>query len=161
MPTAASHAWLPSRARRVVLDGFTPVPRGVVPTVAAPLVWPPKDPGDVLDYELDIQEALLGNPGDSIATIDVVISPNAAGDLTMSSATADGTVAIFWFTAGQAGTNYSVQVVIGTVNGRIISRVILLPVQALSSTTVPGPVLTTQTGAVITDGSGNPIQIGS
>jgi hypothetical protein len=161
MPTATSHVWRPSRARRVVLDGFAPVPRGVIPTVVGSLVWPPKDPGDVLDYELDIEEALLGNPGDSIATIDVVITPDATGDLAMTGTTADGAVAVFWFSAGQAGTTYSVQVSIGTVNGRTLSRVIFLPVQALSSVTLPGPVLTTDTGAVITDQSGNPILTGS
>ena len=73
----------------------------------------------------------------------------------------DGKVAVLWFSAGQAGTVYSVQVQIGTVNGRVIGRTVLLPVQALATQAPPTSVLTTAAGAVVTDQNGNPILIGS
>lgn len=161
MPTAASHVWRPSRARRVVLDGFVPIPRGVIPTPAPALVWPAKDPADVLDYELDISAALTGNPGDSIATLDVTITPNAAGDVVLNSSAADGPIAVLWMAKGQIGITYSVQVSIGTTNGRTLSRAILLPVQALSISAVPAAALTTSSGTVITDQNGNPILVGN
>jgi hypothetical protein len=160
MPTTASHVWRPSGARRVVLDGFTPVPRGTIPSVPAPLTWPAKDPADILDYEFEIAAALLGNRGDSIASIDVAITPDATGDLTLSSTIADGAIAVFWFAGGQIGTIYVVQITIGTVSGRTISRAVLLPVLSLATTTAPIEALTTDTGAIVTDQSGNPILIG-
>jgi ribosomal protein S28E/S33 len=161
MPTVATHVWRPSIARRVILDGFVPVPRGVIPAAPLALVWPAKDPGDVLDYELDIGAALRGNRGDSITTIDVVSTPGNPGDLVVDSVTADGETVVLWLAAGQTGTIYSVQITIGTSNGRTINRAVLLPVQALAMPSIPAAVLTTTSGAVVTDQNGNPILIGS
>jgi len=160
MATTATHVWRPSGARRIVLDGFAPVPRGTVADTPAPLAWPAKDPADVLDYEFDVSAAMIGNRGDSIATLDVAITPNATGDLTMSNAVADGAIAVFWFAAGQVGTIYVAQITIGTTSGRTISRAVLLPVQSLATAANPTNALTTDTGAVVTDQNGNPILIG-
>ncbi len=162
MPTTATHVWRPSGARRVVLDGFAPVPRGTVAAAPAPLAWPAKDPADVLDYELEISAALLGNHGDGISTIDVTITPSGnAADLTLNSTTADGPIAVFWFGAGNIGTVYVVQISIGTNSGRTLSRAVLLPVQALTAVTAPVSSLTTDSGAIVTDQNGNPILIGA
>ncbi len=157
MPTTVTHVWRPSIARRVVLDGFVPVPRGAS---AAPsvLVWPAKDPADVLDYELDITAALAGNDTDTIATVDVVTVPT---DLVCTATAADGNLVILWLSAGTAGTTYSVRVSIGTAGGRSIARAIQLPVQSLANSAAPAGSLTNGAGAVITDQNGNPILIGS
>jgi hypothetical protein len=157
MPTQASHVWKPSSARTVTLDSFIPVPRGAIATAPAPLNWPTKDPADILDYQLDISRAFVGNDGDSIQTLDATISPANPGDLTLNAATADGPIAVFWFAQGQAGTVYTVTVVIGTTNGRTVQRSILLPVLSLSTPSVPVTALETDTGIVITDQNGNPI----
>ncbi len=161
MPTTATHLWRPSGARRVVLDGFAPVPRGTIPTTPSPLVWPAKDPADALDFEFDITEALLANRGDSIATLDVTLSPAGPGDLSLTQTAVDGAIAILWLAGGQIGTTYSVTLTIGTSNGRTISRIVLLPVQSLATAPAVLNALQTNTGAVITDQSGNPILIGS
>jgi hypothetical protein len=160
MPTVASHLWRPSTARRVVLDGFVPIPRGTLPIAARPLVWPAKDPADVLDFEIEIGPALAGNDGDGIATIDVVVVPAGPGGLVVNSMAADGTRAVFWLSGGQVGTTYSVQITLGTAGGRTIGRAVLLPVQSLAAATPPLNALTDDTGAVITDQAGNPILIG-
>ncbi len=157
MATQASHVWKPSNARTVTLDSFIPVPRGSVATAPAPLNWPTKDPADILDYQFDISPAFVGNDGDSIQTLDAEISPSNPGDLTLNGATADGPTAVFWFAEGQAGTVYTITVLIGTTNGRTIQRSILLPVLSLSTLTVPVTALETGTGLVITDQNGNPI----
>jgi hypothetical protein len=162
MSTAlTTHVWHASSARRLVLDGFLPVPRGTVPAAPAPLVWPAKDPSDVLDYEFDISPALSGNEGDGIAGVTVSITPNAVGDLTLNSSAADGAVVVLWLAGGQAGTTYSVAITTTTQTGRIIGRAVLLPVQALAVAVVPASALTTEAGAVVTDQSGNPILLGS
>ena len=157
----ATHVWKPSSSRRIVLDGFLPVPRGTVITTPTPLSWPAKDPSDVLDYEFNIAAALLGNEGDSIATITAAISPDATGDLVLNSSYADGLNAVFWFASGQSGTLYTVQITVVTVNGRTIGRAVLLPVLPLASVTPSTGGLTTDQGATITDQNGNPILLGS
>ena len=159
--STTTHVWKPSCSRRIVLDGFLPVPRGTVLTTPTPLSWPAKDPSDVLDYEYNIAAALIGNEGDAIASVAVSITPNAAGDLVLNSSAADGSTAVFWFASGQSGTVYSVQITIVTVNGRTIGRAVLLPVLALLSSAAPTTGLTNDQGATITDQNGNPILIGS
>jgi hypothetical protein len=157
MATQASHVWKPSTARVVVLDSFIPVPRGSSAVAPPPLNWPSKDPADVLDYEFDISPALVGNDGDSILTLDVAISPNSGGDLQLDSATADGAIAVLWLSGGQAGTVYTVTIVIGTTNGRTIQRSILLPVLYLSQPSAPADAIQTNAGLIITDQNGYPV----
>jgi hypothetical protein len=141
----------------VVLDAFIPVPRGSAAAAPPPLNWPTKDPIDVLDYQFDITPAVVGNDGDVIATLDVSIEPNNPGDLSLQSATTDGTVAVLWLAGGQAGTVYTVTLVIATTNGRTIQRSILLPVVYLSVPPVPPNALVTNAGVVLTDQNGNPV----
>jgi hypothetical protein len=157
MPTPASHVWKPSNARTVTLDSFIPVARGSIASAPPPLNWPTKDPADILDYQFDISPAFVGNDGDSIQTLDTTVSPANPGDLTLDSASADGPIAVFWFSGGQAGTVYTVTVVIGTTNGRTVQRSILLPVLSLSTPAVPVTALETSAGLVLTDQNGNPI----
>jgi len=157
MPTPASHVWKPSCARSITVDSFVPVPRGST-AVAPPLLsWPTKDPGDTLDYEVDVSPAFAGDDGDSIATLDVTVFPDNPGDLTVTSITADGPRCVFWLTAGQNGTIYTVTIAVGTTNGRTIQRSVLVPVLYLSVPRAPADALETNTGAVVTDQNGNPI----
>jgi hypothetical protein len=155
MSTMATHSWQPTTARIVVVEGFGPYPPGVLQTPPPPLIWPVKDPGDVLDYILDLSDALAGNDGDTIATLDVSISPANTGDLTLQSSSADGDQAILWLASGVAGTTYAVTVVVGTNSGRIFSRTVSLPVEALANSSgSDSNVITDQTGAPITDQTG-------
>ena len=159
--SATTHIWKPSNSRRAVLDGFVPLPRGTVATTPAPLSWPAKDPSDVLDYEFNVAAALVGNEGDGIASVAVVITPDATGDLVLNSSAADGANAVMWFAGGQSGTVYVVQITIVTVSGRTIGRAVLLPVLPLASAIAPATALTTDGGLIITDQNGNPILLGS
>ena len=157
MTTPATYHWCPSTARVVVLDGFGIQPRGTLNVPLPPLSWPAKDPGDTLDYVVDISQAIAGDDGDAIATLDVAITPNAAGDLTLQSAVADGTEAILWLAAGASGTTYSVNVTIGTNSGRAIARTITLPVVALTLQQPPANAITDQLGAPLEDQNLAPI----
>jgi hypothetical protein len=157
MGTPANITWLPSTARLIVLDGFGMIPRGTLQVAPHPLAWPVKDPSDLLDYVFDVSEALAGNEGDSIATLDVQISPSNPGDLTLNSSSAEGTQAILWLSQGFPGTTYAVTITIGTQSGRTIGRTVALPVLALATQTVPAAAITDQTGAPITDQNDNPL----
>ncbi len=155
MSTPATHTWQPTTARTVVVEGFGPYPPGVLQTQPPALIWPVKDPGDVLDYVFNVSDALAGNDGDAIATLDVSISPNDSGDLTLHSSSADGDLAILWLSGGVAGTTYAVTVVVGTDSGRIFSRTVSLPVAALATpSSSASNVITDQAGAPITNQAG-------
>ena len=161
MATTASHIWRPSASRVLLLDGFVPGPRGYATYPALVLRWPAKDPGDVLDYQLDISPALVGNDGDTISTIDVLITPSNDGDLTLVSSAADGTRAVFWFQGGFSGISYNVTVFVGTDTGRAISRSIQLPVVTFASQAANNLPLTIEGGAVLVDSDGNPLVLGN
>lgn len=161
MGNAVSQIWRPSSARSVALDGALPLPRGVLPGDLPPLVWPAKDPGDVLDYEIDASALLAGDPTDQVVSVGVTIVPSVSpADLTAGKVRGDGAVAVLWLSGGQPGTVYAVQVSIGTLKGRVIGRSVLLPVQALGAVTPPPAVLTAEDGTIITDQNGNPILAG-
>ena len=157
MSTQASYSWIPSTARVVVVDGFGPVPRGTLQTVPPALAWPTKDPGDTLDYVFDICEALAGNDGDAIATLDVAIYPDNPGDLTLQSSSADGDQAILWLTGGFAGTIYAVTVTVSTNSGRFLNRTVSLPVLSLATPPVSQSDIITETGVPITTQTDQPI----
>jgi hypothetical protein len=161
MPTPATHVWKPSHARVATIDSFVSVPRGTTAVATPPLNWPTKDPGDVLDYILDIAPAVIGNDGDSIATLDVAIAPSNPGDLVMQSSTADGMRIVLWLSSGQAGTIYTLTFNITTTNGRALQRSVLLPVLQLSIPEVPAGALLTTSGVMLIDQNGNPLLIGS
>ena len=157
MPTVASHLWRPSSARYVQIEGFVPTPRGTVTPPPQALAWPVKDPGDTLDYVFDIAPALAANPGDVIATLDVTVSSDNAGDVTLVSASADGARAVLWLSGGQAGTTYTVTVNVTTAGGRALVRSIALPVLALSVALVPADALQTSSGNALTGPNGTPL----
>ena len=159
MPTTATHIWKPSTARTIVLDSFIPVPRAATAAAPPPLSWPVKDPTDVLDYRFDIAPALVGNDGDAISTIDVAIDPPGSDGLILDSIKADGSIAVLWLSAGQAGIIYTVRMMITTLNGRTIGRGVLLPVLCLSVAPTSPDVLITDGGLIITDEDDNPIAI--
>ena len=161
--TPAVHSWKASAARTLTISGFTPRARGArsVPSPGTSAAWPTKDPADVLDYVYDISPALWGDEGDSIAFLNITISPAAAGDLTLASSTSNGHQAILWLSAGQSGTTYAVTLAIGTLAGRSFQRSVMLPCLSLSTEPPLGTELVTNTGAPIVDQSGNPIFIES
>lgn len=158
MSETLARVWRPSTARRVVLDGFAPVPRGTSQPTPPLLAWPAKDPADVLDYELDITAAVSGHETDRIEAVTVIPTPAGAGHLVVGEIAADGRVAVVWLSGGQAGTTYRLQLTVTTASGRVLGRAVALPV--LAAQAPPTGALQTPGGATITDEDGNPILIG-
>jgi hypothetical protein len=157
MPTLVSHVWKPSRSRIITIDSFVPVPRGTTVASLAPLSWPSKDPGDVLDYQLDIEPALIGNDGDTINTVDITINPSQPGDLSLDNTVADGYKIVLWVSGGQTNVTYNVTVLVTLASGRTLQRTLLLPVIAMSVPAIPLNALDTSMMDPITDENGNPI----
>jgi hypothetical protein len=92
-------------------------------------------------------------------TVRVTIAPDGPGDLSLVSSAADGASAVLWLAGGQAGVNYAVTLAVVTRNNRAITRVVRLPVLALSSAAMPDIVLLAGPGAGLTDENGNPITV--
>ena len=157
MPTLVSHVWKPSKARSITIDGFIPSPRGSSTATPAPLNWPSKDPGDTLDYQLNIEPALTGNEGDCVESVDIDINPAQPGDLSADTVTADGYIIVLWMSGGQAGTTYTVTIRASLASGRVLQRSMFLPVIALSLPSVPVNAIQTTARDALTDQSGNPI----
>jgi hypothetical protein len=157
MATLVSHVWKPAKSRVVTIDGFVPVPRGTTAIAPTPLNWPSKDPGDILDYQLDIEPALIGNEGDTISSVDIDIEPSQPGDLNLDNTAADGYRIVLWLSGGQPNVIYNVTVLVVLASGRTLQRTILLPVIALSLPSVPVNAIETTTGNPLTDQNGNPI----
>ena len=157
MPVSINHVWKPSSARLATIDSFVPVARGTAAVAPPPLNWATKDPGDVLDYTLDIGPAIVGNDGDGISTLTIAISPSNPGDLELQSSTADGSRAVLWLSGGQTGVIYTVTFSITTLGGRSLQRSVLLPVLLLSVPVIPDTAIITSAGIVLTDQNGNPI----
>jgi hypothetical protein len=109
---------------------------------------------------LDIGPAIVGNDGDSIATLDVSVAPSNPGDLVLESTTTDGTRVVLWLSGGQAGTVYALTFNITTTSGRTIQRSVLLPVLLLAITKVAPDALLSSIGVMVTDQNGNPILLG-
>lgn len=161
MSTPANHIWKPSNARLVAINSFIAIARGTTAVSPASLNWPAKDPGDILDYILDIAPAIVGNDGDGIATLDVSVTPANPGDLSIQSSTTDGSRIILWLSAGQAGTIYVINFFISTLSGRCLKRSILLPVILLSAPQTPPTALLTSGGLPLVDQNGNPVLSGN
>jgi hypothetical protein len=157
MVTLVSHVWKPSRSRTIAIDGFVPVPRGAIGPVPTLLSWPPKDPGDVLDYQLDIEPVLIGNEGDTIESVDIDVDPSQPGDLCLDNVAADGYRIVIWLSSGQSNVTYNVTVKATLASGRALQRTILLPVVALSLPSVPANAIETTARDPLTDQGGNPI----
>src|ERR1700761_1710714 len=131
MLTPANHVWKPSTSRLVTLDSFVPIPRGSASSAPPLLSWPAKDPGDVLDYIIDIRAAIMGNDSDSVAGLDITVSPANPGDVVVQSSIADGSRIVLWLAQGQAGIVYTITFSISMTSGRALERSVVLPVLML------------------------------
>lgn len=159
MALTAVHAWKPSSSRSVVIDTFVPVPRGGSVSTPPLLNWAPKDPRDVLDYQVDISPALVGDENDVIASVDAVSSPNGPDDLAITSVLADGPRVIVWVSGGMAGRVYNVRLEIAMTSGRRVQRGILLPVVEMANGGQNVAIIEVSSGIQLTDDNGNPVLV--
>lgn len=88
------------------------------------MLWPPKDPDDVLDYAIDWSDVLAAD-GDTIASV----AWTFPAGLTKTSEAIDGAQTVAWISGGQDGSRYSVGCRMTTAGGRIYDRTISLSVR--------------------------------
>ena len=101
----------------------------IVPPWQNGLRWPPGQPDDVLDYELDSSAALI-DVGDAISVASACVSPYGSGELSLNSISFYGDVVTVWVSGGVAGRIYTVNVNVTTTAGREFSWFVRLPISA-------------------------------
>lgn len=107
-----------------------------------PLSWPPKDPDEVLDYDVDWTVRLYSKeeleeyddgenpdvvPADTIATSTFVLPVGAA--LIANSAANSPTATKIWLSGGDEGETYQIINRIQTAGGRTMDQTIALKVK--------------------------------
>lgn len=84
-----------------------------------------QQPSDNLDYDIDATK-LVGTGGDTLSTVTATVSP--AG-LSVIAVKVDNTKGKVWVTSGVAETQYKIEVMLTTTNGRIKQDELLVQVK--------------------------------
>jgi hypothetical protein len=118
-----------SSERTIALPEYT----GIVPGLAWPLVWIPKDPADALmDYSLSIG-GWLSEIEDTASTITATWSP-ADGSLLINTVYVNNNIATIIVSGGLPYITYTVALnVVSQINAITLNRLVLLPVMPLYS----------------------------
>lgn len=120
---------------------------GATPGLSWPLIWPAKDPSDVMmDFSLNVSGWLL-EIGDTIGSFTVGSAPTGdTGDLEIASAVSHNGVCTVYTNAGLPLTTYDVTFnITGETTNETLSRTVSLPVairyaNAAAEATVSGVV---------------------
>jgi hypothetical protein len=88
------------------------------------LTWPPKDPDEVLDYQVDWSDRLNG---DTLSTSVWTISDPA---LVEDSSEISGDNTIIWLSAGTLGEAYDLLNRVTTTGGRTMDQTVRLRIKA-------------------------------
>lgn len=100
------------------------------------LSWPPKDPNEVLDYDIDWSSRLLSadeiaagttTPADTIATSTFTLP---GGSLVANSSLYTSTRTKVWLSGGDEGASYDVLNRITTAGGRTMDQTVKLKVKS-------------------------------
>jgi hypothetical protein len=139
----------PNQSRTIVLP--------VKPSVGFSLAWPTADPGDMLDYGLDIT-AWLADAGTTITQVDATASP-LDGVIQLPSYSFSGGVITVQIGGGAVGTTYAIGITVILASGEHLHRGIALPIAALTqSVSVPADALTVN--GLPLSVLGNPLEAG-
>lgn len=105
-----------------------------------PLIWPTKDPDEVLNYLLDATSQ-IAVPNDGILTASVSVAPSGPGEMVASQVVASGSTVTVWLSGGYAGRIYQVKVLLTTQMGVTLEYPIVVPIDpSLASYPVVAPV---------------------
>lgn len=88
------------------------------------LIWPPKDPEEVLDYDIDWTKRLAGD------TISASVFTVPEGDVVVGSSTNTTTTTKVWLSGGTLGETCEVLNHITTAGGRQMEQTVKLKIKA-------------------------------
>ena len=91
------------------------------------LVWPSKDPDEVLDYEINWTARLAG---DTISSSEWVLpTADAVDPLVLDSDNNDTTSATAWLSGGKLGKSYEITNRVVTATGRTMDQIVVLNIK--------------------------------
>jgi hypothetical protein len=132
-----SGAFTPSPARTLPYTGW--IATGDPAVAPVPMVWPPKQPTDVLDFTVDFL-AWLEDGGDDVLEIVTVTPPTVTpGDVTINVLNVGGSTVTCWLGNGQGGAVYPMEFSVSTALGRTASFEVTLAVLSDTPNGTLGP----------------------
>jgi hypothetical protein len=133
--------FVPSPARTLAYTGW--MATGDPAVVPPPMVWPAKEPTDVLDFTVDLSAWLADGGNDLLELVTVTPPSTTPGDIAVNVLNVGGATVTCWLIAGQGGATYPMEFSVATQQGRTANFDVVLAV--LSDTPngtgpAPGPV---------------------
>ena len=125
----------PSPARTIPYVGWANI--GSLSPAPLPMVWPVKEPADVLDYSVNVTAWLNDGGEDTLASVTVTPLSTVPGDVAIATpliVTQPGLITA-WLSYGQAGANYSLEYSIVTAAARTAT----FPVHIAVPSDLPNP----------------------
>jgi hypothetical protein len=93
------------------------------------LVFPAKEPDEILDYQLDAT-AKIADAADMITAVSVSIAPFGMGEMTTSGIVVNGSFITLWLSGGLPARIYQVRVKVVTSAHRQYEWLIVAPISA-------------------------------
>ena len=134
-----------SAARTIVLPSAAQPP-----AFYQPLVWPCAQPGEDLDYSLDMTAVLSDVGGDTISAVTAELSPSGSGEASLIDLGVMGAVVSLQISGGVAGRVYLADVAVTCSIGRAFVYTPQLPMSEALFAFPPSPPPSTGFGTSIT-----------
>ena len=104
------------------------------------LIFPPKEPDEVLDYQIDATSK-IANAADMINSASVAVAPYGAGEMFASQITVAGSFITIWLSGGLPARVYQVRVQVLTTDDRTYEWPIVIQISAdLATYPITSPV---------------------
>lgn len=113
------------------------------------LCWPMAEPGESLDYTLNMTPA-LEDVADSIASATIATAPSGAGEMSVAALVRDDSVLTATLASGMPGRTYQARFHIVTTAGRIFAPTISILVNPASGAWPLPPALSPDFGLAVT-----------
>ena len=107
---------------------YIDLPYGSTATPNQILMWPAKDPGDTLDFTLDITGWLLDDGASTVAAVTGTAQTGITATLESSSTSP---VIVFRIAGGTAPTTYYLNIQVTLSSGEVLYRTIYVPVNVV------------------------------
>jgi hypothetical protein len=102
------------------------------------LEWPAeKQPGDILDYSVDVSAEMNVANGDTVSSVAASIKPSGTGELAIGGRVvglqlyAIGGIVTVWLSGGVPGRSYIVRLLVTLSNGKVLDIMGMLRVSRL------------------------------
>lgn len=93
------------------------------------LVFPEKEPADVLDYQIDAT-AKIADMADTISSASVAVAPSGLGEMVASRIAVNGSFITIWLAGGMPARVYQIDVQVMTTGQRTYEWTAVVPINS-------------------------------